>query len=49
MSGSVIVAGARTPMGRMAHEDEMNGGVIFLLSDASSYCTASVITVSAGR
>ena len=39
---------SRTPMKRMANEDEYNGTVIYLMSRASSYVTGSTIVVDGG-
>ena len=40
---------SRIPMGRMANEDEYQGAIQFLCSDASKYMNGSILAIDGGR
>jgi NAD(P)-dependent dehydrogenase (short-subunit alcohol dehydrogenase family) len=47
--GRLEKLGPTVPIGRVAPPEEVAGPVMFLLSDAASYITGSIVTVTGGR
>jgi NAD(P)-dependent dehydrogenase (short-subunit alcohol dehydrogenase family) len=47
--GRLDQLGPTVPMGRVAPPEEVAGPVLFLLSEAASYVTGSIVTVTGGR
>lgn len=46
--GATRMMKANCPMGRYGHEHELDGAMLFLASDASSYCTGQILTIDGG-
>ena len=46
---SLALVEDRTPLGRMAQSNEIASAALMLLSDAASYITGSIVTVTGGR
>jgi NAD(P)-dependent dehydrogenase (short-subunit alcohol dehydrogenase family) len=46
--GTLAYLTRNTPMGRIGAEDELDGALLFLASDASSFCTGQVLVVDGG-
>ena len=45
----VEILSSKIPLNRMAKKDEINGAVVFLCSDASSYITGHNLMVDGGK
>jgi len=41
--------GTRAPLGRMGQPEEVAEGIVWLLSDAASYVTGSLLDIAGGR
>ena len=46
--GALRWAKKKTPMGRTGHENELDGALLFLASDASSFVTGQIVCVDGG-